>query len=357
MDIDLSWDNFEKLKNEFDNPVKDPGIIDEKTEEEEELQREIDAKLHLINSHKCCFCNEIALLPNNTDGEIYCMSCGKSNGDAFDMNQEYRGNCDDPGKTFEQCRVGMAINPNFPKSSLSTITLGRGYQKFREYERFQQMPYKERKLLKNFQKIDRQSEDAHIPSAVAEYAKTAFKKLSDDEKRRGEKVTCDMAACVYYTGMNRDCKKTKAELSKAFNISKKKLTKGCNHFKETIFFKEPEYYLKLKPKNEYSVIQEACVELNLEDKYCLIAQYIAFVSIKLELFIKITPASIASGSIIALQKIYGKQIDRQKLANFCQVSDVTVGKAYNRISHFLKILVPTPSLFKMFLDNYDKIIS
>lgn len=82
------------------------------------------------------------------------------------------------------------------------------------------MDYDERSLLKNFQYMDNSAEDL-VPEAVKEHAKKLYKRISDNENKRGAKKHSNMAACVYFASEGRNCATDIEAISSNFNIKKR----------------------------------------------------------------------------------------------------------------------------------------
>lgn len=355
----FSWTDFDLLDNEFKKGEEVEIPDEEKSFEQLSLEKEIIKKKEILKTHICTQCNQLSVIFDTSESKFMCTnsSCGKVYEDILDESPEWHGSLEDPNRGIDQSRVGMNINEYFPRSALTTKILGYGNQSFRRFQRYNSMVYPERKLLNKFKIMNSKVEGHFIDESTLETSKKVFKMMSENDKRRGDKVLGDMTAAIYYSSMKRGSKVSKNELIDSFEIKKKKFTRGCNHYKETVFMSEPEYYQKMEPINEYKDIIDCGQKIGLTEIYIKIAQYIAFMSVKLGFFQKITPASIAAGSILALNKIYGLKILKDDISKHCNVSSVTTGKAYNKISPYIKILIPTEELFNKFITNYDIIVS
>ena len=129
-------------------------------------------------------------------------------------------------------------------------------------------------------------------------------------------------------------KQNKENLSKCFNIKKKKFTKGCNYYKEAIFDKEPNFYKKMNQINYDDEIDRFDEILNIDEDFIDIIKYVANISNELGIVLKNTPTSIAIGSIYLVSQIYKLKIGKKEISEKCHVSDVTINKAYsNMVKH------------------------
>ena len=317
-----------------------------------EENEDISDKKIIEKNGTCKKCNQYTLVVDNDLGFIVCSNknCGMMIDEIMDSGQEWRSmSSNESSNLTNRCRVGLPVNEHFKKASLSTIILGYGHEIFRRYQLYNSMDYDERRLLKNFQMIDDNTESKNIPESVKDHAKNMFRTISIDQNKRGSCKHSNMAACVYFASQDKDLKQSKEKLSKCFNIKKKKFTKGCNFYKEEMFDKEPEYYKKLKPINTNDEIDKFCEILGITEVYKNIAKYIAYMSTELGILLKNTPTSIAVGSLYLVSQHYNLNITKRNISDLCDVSDVTINKAYNSMIDYHEILIPTKKLYDEFI--------
>lgn len=305
-------------------------------------------KQSIIN--KCKFCLEFECIADSEEGKYICTKCARDNGEILDSSQEWRSiSCDDVRRQGDPSRVGMPINEHFMKASLSTLIGGWGYQNYRRIHKYNTMDYDERKLLKNFQFIDTSAEDL-CPEVVKEHAKNVYKKISEDENKRGKKKQSNMAACVYFASERRGNQVDKEKLSESFSVTKKKFTKGCNFYREQLFEKEPEYYAKMKPVSAEDEIKRICTSLGMPDIYRNIVCYVAHMAQEFGIVIKNTPISIAVGSIFLVSSIYQLNIEKKDIVDKCDISDVTINKSLALLMSYKNYLIPTKRLYQKFIE-------
>ncbi len=321
---------------------------------EESSETQSYDKYALPKNDKCIYCGAFECIADHEEGRYICTKCAKSNGEIHDSTQEWRPlSCDDLRRQGDPSRVGMPINEHFMKASLSTLIDGWGYQNYRRFQKYNTMDYDERKLLKNFQFIDTSAEDL-CTEVVKEHAKNVYKKISEDENKRGKKKQSNMAACVYFASEGRGNSVDKEKLSESFLVSKKKFTKGCNFYREQLFEKEPEFYAKMKPVSAEDEIKRICNLLNMSEIYRNIVCYISHMAQELGIVIKNTPISIAVGSIFLASNVYQLNIDKKDIVDKCDISDVTINKSLALLTSYKNYLIPTQRLYEKFMELREK---
>lgn len=77
-----------------------------------------------------------------------CEKCGAIGDMIIDYAQEWRYyGSNDNKRSSDPNRCGMPSNPLFDKPSLSTVILGRGFEKLRKMNSWNGITYKERRLI------------------------------------------------------------------------------------------------------------------------------------------------------------------------------------------------------------------
>lgn len=338
---DLDFKKFKEMLTSFEEPIDELS-----SKPEENTMQKI-----LARNNICKFCGEFECIADSEEGKFICTKCARDNGEIIDNNQEWRPiSCDDYRRQGDPSRIGMPVNEHFMKASLTSIISGYGYQNFRKIQRYCTMDYDERSLYKNFQFIDTSAEDL-CPEAVKDHAKNVYKKISENENKRGKKKQSNMAACVYFASERRgENLLDKEKVSESFLVTKKKFTKGCNFFREQLFQKEPAYYAKMKPVSAEDEIKRITKILNMPEVYRNIVCYVAHMAQELGIVIKNTPISIAVGSIFLVSNIYGLNIEKKDIIDKCEISDVTINKSVSLLMTYKQCLIPTQKLYEKFMD-------
>ena len=332
-------------------------LLDSFSDESEETssevkKRSVEQQLLKI-SNECRFCGKFECMADPDEGVYVCMSCGRLNGEILDSSQEWRSlGYDDPRRS-DPSRVGMPVNEHFKKASLSTSINGYGNQLFRQFHRYNVMDYDERSLLKNFQFMDNSTED-YVPEAVKDHARNLYKRVSENENKRGKKKHSNMTACVFVSSQHRHHSTNVDELCTKFGVIRKKFTKGCNFVREQLYEKEPEFYAKMKPISPEDEVLRIANILGLEEVYRNISLYVAFMVQEQGIMINSTPVSIAVGAVFLVCYIYSLGVEKKDISEKCEISDVTVNKSFNLLLSHKEYLIPTKALYDRFVELYIK---
>ena len=335
---------FQQILDSFSDEPEEQSSVDKTRSVEQQL-------LKLTN--ECRFCGKFECIADPDEGVYVCMSCGHLNGEILDSSQEWRSlGYDDPRRS-DPSRVGMPVNEHFKKASLSTSINGFGNQLFRQFHRYNVMDYDERSLLKNFQFMDSSTEDM-VPEAVKDHAKNLYKRVSENENKRGAKKHSNMTACVFVSSQHRHHATNVDSLCTQFGVGRKKFTKGCNFVREQLYEKEPEFYAKMKPISPEDEVIKICNILSLDEIYRNISLYVSFMVQEQGIMINSTPVSIAVGAVFLVCYIYDLGIEKKDVSEKCEISDVTVNKSFNLLLSHKDFLIPTEKLYKKFCELYIK---
>ncbi len=325
------WNVFDTIKQTLDDSSP-------------ELSNDEITKLKIVtqkNNRLLCYdCNEDSLIYD--EGIIVCEKCGINNGDMIDHQQEWRFyGSEDTKHSSDPTRCGMPINPLLPESSLGTIILGRGYEKFRKLNNWNSMSYKERSLLKVFKHIQSKSDDSDISVCIIDRAKIMYKTLSEDSIKRGKSRKGLIAACVYHSCKDKNDSRTTREISQIFGLKIKKMTSGCKQFNEMMYLNNCDYIANIKSNSPKISIKRYSSLLKLTEQNRDRAIHVSKMASKLGLVSENTPSSIAVGSIYLVSQYYNLKITKKILAQLCDISEVTISKTYKKMQKFNKYLVPS----------------
>lgn len=327
------WNIFDNIKNNMSD--SDEENLDENNKEEKFEIKEIKSRDEI----KCFNCQSENLVSD--DGIIVCEDCGVDNGAIIDYQQEWRFyGSEDTKHSSDPTRCGMPINPLLPDSSMGTIILGRGFEKYRKINNWNSMTYKERSLLKVFKNIQSKSDENDISICIIDRAKIMYKTLSEDTIKRGKSRKGLIAACLYNSCKDKNDPRSTKEISQMFGLKIKKMTSGCKQFNEMMYHNNSDYISKIKPTSPEDFIERYIMVLKLDKKNKERAVYISEMASKLGLVSENTPASIAVGSIYLTSQVYGLGITKKKLSEVCEISEVTISKTYKKMVKFKKFLVP-----------------
>ena len=71
---------------------------------------------------------------------------------------------------------------------------------------------------------------------------------------------------------------------------------------------------------------------------------------ELGIILKNTPASVAVGSIYLVAQVYKLNISKKEIVEQCDVSDVTINKAYSAMFNHKTLLIPTKKLYDEYIN-------
>ena len=111
--------------------------------------------------------------------------------------------------------------------------------------------YKERRLIEILNMISDKAKKGKIPQCVVDKAIVLFKKISENQIRRGQSLVSIIASCLrlaikYHSIQDIDITRSINELAKLFNLDEKKFKEGYNQSFEIMYQKDPEFIKKIK---------------------------------------------------------------------------------------------------------------
>ena len=328
------WNIFNDVKNAMDESEDETEIETENKQIEKQIEKQIDEDNTEI---KCYNCGDDSLIFD--DGIIVCEKCGVDNGAIIDHNQEWRYYGSEDNKNNDPTRCGMSINSLLPDSSMGTIILGRGYEKYKKLNSWNMMTYKERSLLRVFKYIQTKGTDKDISICVLDRTKVMFKTLNDNTLKRGKSKDGLIAACLYNSCKDKNDIRTTKEISKMFDIKIKKVTTGCKQFNEIMYYNDPNYVENIKTITYEDCIEKYCLLLNLSNENKDKILYAANMAYSLGLVSENVPQSIAVTAIYLVSQQYGLKITKKRLSEMCLISEVTISKTYKKLQKYIKFLL------------------
>lgn len=311
-------------------------VKDEETKIESKVDQDKKKKKKSSND-LCEFCNENTLI---YDENVVCTSCGMINSMIINNNQEWRYyGSEDSKRSSDPTRCGMPINPLLPNSSLGTIINGHGYEVYRRLHKWNSITYKERSLIKVFNTITSRAKEGTIPPCIIDKASLMYKMLSENNIKRGSSRQSLIAACLWNALKSKDLSRSTKEIAKLFDIDIKKMTVGCKEFNEKMHLKDVDYSTSIKPATAENYIDRYSVKLKIPEEFKVKIIKVSEISEKLGIVTKNTPQSIAVGSIYLVSQEYNLGFTKKSLHNICEISEVTISKAYKELDKYKKYLL------------------
>ena len=322
--------------NDFENITDETEIYQfiESLLDSEENVSETDE----TDKDQCKNCNGFNLLKN--DSHYICEDCGTINKEILDRGMEYNND-------NNNSRVGCAINPFLPRSSMGTKLGGSNNFRLKKIQKWEQMVYRERSLLEVLKFIQNICESNNIQKAIIDNAQILFKNINNskhltgDKKGkqiiiRGENRIGLIAACIYYGSKMQKDPRTQKEIAKICNLNVTSVTRGCRKFREIL--KENEILDLVKPCDLLSYIERYCIKLKLNDDNINNCKKIANNIVKLDIASDHQPPSIAVGCIMLLADIYNLNISIKDISTKFKISEVTITKTYKKLFEIKHII-------------------
>ena len=303
----------------------------------------------------CELCNNILFV--NEDGFLSCPNylCGVIYKNNLDHSAEWRYYGADDNQNSDPTRCGMPINPLLHESSFGCKILSIGYNtyeihKIRKYTEWQSMPYKEKSLYDEFQKIIIIAQNNGIPKIITDEAMRIHKKISEAKTFRGLNRDGIIAASIYVACRINNYPRTAKEIATMFHLDNSSATKGCknalsiiNEIENKLENNEKTYLCKTTPG---SFIDRYCSKLSINNELTLLCKFIAKKINDLNLIPENTPHSIATGIIYFVSQVCNLNITKKTINNISEISEVTINKCFKKLEAIQDELIPKVILGK-----------
>ena len=310
----------------------------------------------ISNREDCDMCK--SSLAFSDEGYLTCTNnkCGIIYKDMLDQSPEWRYYGADDNQNSDPTRCGMPINPLLEESSYGCKVLCVGkssyeMRKIRRYTEWQSMPYKEKTIYEEFQRITMMASIAGIPKLIIDDAMRYHKKVSEyDQSFRGDNKDGLIAASIYISCRINDYPRTAKELATIFHLDVTSATHGCknaqliiNHLEKDMDNNDKTIFSKTKPE---AFIERYCSRLNINSELTKLCQFIAIKIEKTNLMPENTPHSIAAGVIYFIAQLCNLNISKRDVKNISEISEVTINKCYKKMEKMTETLVPLVILKK-----------
>ena len=325
-------DNFDELDEYLKDIDFDKDLCDNKVN-----SREID-KI-------CPSCGSDKIMCDYSGGKTICTSCGQVVGSLFDHAAEWK-QYDDEEKNNGRC--GAPTNQLLPQSSLGTTISGKN-NKIKMINNWNLMPYRERSLSHVFRSIHDVCLKMKILRCIEDDAKIMYKMITECKHEKGKNIgryiitrgknrLGIIAACLFFACRRKKMSHPPKKIANMFNISKFIMNRGCKNFLR--FLKRRNFNMNMGTIKSDQFVKLSCDNLHIKTYLTEQALQITKNVEKLNIASEHTPFSIAASSILLMAEMNKIQsLTKQKLAEQFEISDVTIGKAYNKIEKFKNILI------------------
>lgn len=336
-----NWDLINRARNRVlskeVNEKKQIDIPDNITDEEK-------YKLDCQNAkddtdHKCPECLTGNVISNKKSGYNECDNCEYTDDIIITDEPEWRKY---DTNSEHKVRCGAAINPNLPKSSMSTLISGRGFGNIKRIQKWNSMPHHERSLNEAFKQMEKQMSKINILGMVKEDAKYYYKIIHDKDDNyvltRGKNRQAVIAACCLYACNQREVARPDVEIADLFGIELKDMTKGCNKFREIMWAKGHKIYFD--PVSPLLYVERFCNIAGIKDEHMEIGKFIAYRVYKLNILSTNTPLSVSGGIVYFLSLIYNYKLDRKKLKSICKTGNATIDICCKKMKMYRNHILP-----------------
>jgi transcription initiation factor TFIIB len=337
----------------FDNEYNQNNFVDQKLEC-------LYSKDNCMNSDYCSTCNSILAI--NEENFLTCTNIGcsiiyKNN---LDFTAEWRYYGGDDNQSTDPTRCGIPINPLLHESSFGCKVLSFGYsnyemQKIKRYTEWQSMPYREKSLYDEFQKIINIAQIHGVPKIIIDEAMRTHKKISEVKTFRGLNRHGIIAASIYIASRINNYPRTAKEIATMFSLDNSSATKGCKNAL-SIMNELENNNNNINNTNEktnlyqtipINFIERYCSKLNINNELTMLCKFVANKINNQNLIPENTPHSIASGIIYFVSQICNLNISKKSINTISDISEVTINKCYKKLVTMKDVLIP-----QVILDKY-----
>ena len=219
------------------------------------------------------------------------------------------------------------------------------------------VPYKERSRREVFEFISKKCRKYNLEKAIIDNAHILWTNLSqikhkngDNEGRaiiiRGNNRESLIAACVYYGCKMKGKPRCPKEIALMFGLGLTDVTGGCRKFLEIMGENAAMYKITSSKADDY--IERCGRKLKLQKKFIDDTIKIVKNIIKLDYASDHQPPSIAAGCLLLVVNMNNLDIDKEKISKVFQISQVTIGKIYDKILKYKKVITNDKSVERIF---------
>ena len=293
----------------------------------------------------CKNCKSPNLVIDNTKGHMVCTDCAVINEEYLDENPELTSN---DGEGSNNSRYGAPSSFFFPKASLGTKIVSKGYNRLSLLQKQGQMPYKEKSLMDVLETIQSKCKKYVITQTIIDSAKILYKKVSESVhskgKRKGKNIIMRcinrrsmIAACLFHACKLQKETRSPKEIADIYDLEIKHVNRGCRKFCDIIDSNTLFHQIKSSQSSDF--IERFAKKLNIDKKYIDISKDVSSNIHKLDLASTHEPPSVAAGCILLVTQFYNIQLSKKQISDIFGISDVTISKTFRKIWPYHKIVL------------------
>lgn len=304
---------------------------------------DLDKKNDNQNKLSCKNCKSKNLLTDKGKGHMVCTDCGVISEEILDENVEISNNNGEINS-----RYGAPSSYFFPKASLGTKIVSKGYNRLSLLQKQGQMPYKEKSLMDVLETIQTKCKKYGITQSIIDSAQILYKKVSESVhskgKRKGKSIIMRcinrrsmIAACLFHACKLQKETRTPREIADIYDLEIKHVNRGCRNFCDIIDANTLFYQIKSSQSSDF--IERFAKKLNIDKQYINVSKDVSTNIHKLDLASTHEPHSVAAGCILLVAQYYNIQLSKKDISNIFGISDVTISKTFRKIWPYHKIVL------------------
>jgi transcription initiation factor TFIIB len=294
----------------------------------------------------CCKnCKSAKLEIDNAKGHMVCTECAVINEEYLDDSPEITNN---EGEGSNKSRYGAPTSFFYPKSSLGTKIVSKGYNRMSLIQKQGQMPYKEKSLMDVLETIQYKCKVYGITQSIIDSAKILYKKVSESVhikgKRKGKNIIMRcinrrsmIAACLFHACKLQKETRSPKEIADIYDLEIKHVNRGCRKFADIIDASTLFYQIKCSQSSDF--IERFAKKLNIDKQYINISKDVSDNIHKLDLASTHEPPSIAAGCILLVAQYYNIPLSKKHISDIFGISDVTISKTFRKIWVYHNIVI------------------
>ena len=225
-------------------------------------------------------------------------------------------------------------------------------RKVRKYSEWCSMPYKEKSLYDEFQKINTLANQAGVPKLIIDDAMRYHKMISEQKTFRGLNREGIIAASIYIAARTNGFPRTAREIATVFHLDNTSATRGCknavsitNEIENGLHNDEKTNLCQTTP---VAFIDRYCSRLGLNAELTKLCKFIATRIQNNNLIPENTPHSIAAGIIYFVAQVCRINVNKKAVNQVSEISEVTINKCYKKLDEMRDKLIP-----KAIIDKYN----
>ncbi len=322
----------------------------------------LDKKCETVSSQKTCkSCKGFNLVIDNTKGHVVCTDCAVINEEFLDENPDITSNESDGNNNS---RYGAPASYFFPKASLGTKIVSKGFTRLTLLQKQGQMPYKEKSLMDVLETIQSKCKKYGITQSIIDSAKILYKKVSESKhskgKRKGKSIIMRcinrrsmIAACLFNACKLQKETRSPKEIADIYDLEIKHVNRGCRKFSDIIDTTTLFYQIKSSQSSDF--IERFAKKLNIDKQYITISKDVSNNIHRLDLASTHEPPSVAAGCILLVTQYYNIQLSKKQISDIFGISDVTISKTFRKIWPYHKIVLSN-KITDMILEKKNNVV-